>query len=45
VAGALPGAQAGAYLAARLKPKALRYTLGGVVGLIAIRLWLDVILI
>ncbi|MFZ5825710.1 MAG: sulfite exporter TauE/SafE family protein [Bacillota bacterium] len=43
VAGALPGAQLGARCSARLRAASLRYTLGGLTALMAIRMWVDLL--
>lgn len=43
VAGAIPGAQLGAWLGRRMNPKTLRYILAVIVGGAAIRIWIDVL--
>lgn len=43
VGGAVPGAQGGALLGRRMRPRTLRYILALVVALAAIRIWIDVL--
>jgi uncharacterized membrane protein YfcA len=43
VAGALPGAQAGEWLARRLRVRTLRWLLSAITALVALRIWVDVI--
>ena len=43
VGGAVPGAQVGALLGRRMRPRILRYILATIVALATIRIWIDVV--
>ena len=43
VGGAVPGAQVGALLGRRVRPRTLRYILAAIVALATVRIWIDVV--